>query len=64
MMDFTKLQIFYTVATMGNISLASEALHMSRQNVSKVLRALEEALGCQLLVRSANGCLLYTARCV
>lgn len=54
-MDFQKLQIFYTVATLNNISAASEQLHMSRQNISKVLRNLEESLNCQLLVRTSSG---------
>lgn len=54
-MDFSKLQIFYTVATISNISIASEQLHMSRQNVSKVMRQLEQELGCQLLIRTSSG---------
>ena len=54
-MDFAKLQIFYTVANISNISTASEQLHMSRQNISKVLRQLEQELDCQLLVRTSSG---------
>ena len=54
-MDFTKLHIFYAVANVCNISTASEQLHMSRQNISKVLRQLEQELNCQLLVRTSSG---------
>ncbi len=50
-MDLRKLEIFVTVARLGNFSRAAEALHMAQPPVSIAVRKLEEELGAALLVR-------------
>ncbi|KOA18704.1 HTH-type transcriptional regulator CynR [Clostridium homopropionicum DSM 5847] len=48
-------KIFYTVASCGNISLASEKLYISQPAVSKSIKKLEAALGITLFSRNSRG---------
>lgn len=47
--------IFYVVANTGNISKAARALYISQPAISKSIQKLEDALGCQLFLRSSKG---------
>lgn len=46
---------FYIVAKNSSISKASEQLYITQPAVSRSIRQLEEALGCQLFVRTSKG---------
>ena len=48
-------KIFYTVASFGNISLASEKLFISQPAVSKSIKKLEAVLGITLFLRNSRG---------
>jgi len=48
-------RIFYTVATIGNISRAADELYISQPAISKSIRKLEEALDTILFLRSSRG---------
>lgn len=48
-------KIFYTVASHGNISLASEKLFISQPAVSKSIKKLEATLGITLFSRNSRG---------
>jgi LysR family transcriptional regulator, transcriptional activator of the cysJI operon len=48
-------KIFYTVASCGNISLASEKLFISQPAVSKMIKKLEDATGITLFWRNSRG---------
>ncbi len=48
-------KIFFTVAKMGNISKAAEALYISQPAVSKSITKLEQSLGHTLFKRSKKG---------
>jgi DNA-binding transcriptional LysR family regulator len=49
------LEILCAVVEEGSLNLAAARLHVSQPAVSKQVRALEDELGVQLLVRSARG---------
>lgn len=49
------LQYFLAVAREQNISSAAESLHLSQPTLSTQLKALEEELGKQLLIRGTKG---------
>ncbi len=51
-MELRVLQYFLAVAQEQSISAAAEALHLSQPTLSTQLRALEEELGKQLLIRA------------
>ena len=53
--DFELYRIFYTVANLGNISKASEELHVSQPAISKSIKNLENQLGGTLFVRTKRG---------
>lgn len=53
-----KLLQFLTVAEMGNVSLAAEAMNVSQPTVSANLKRLEEDYGVALLSRSSRGVVL------
>lgn len=53
-MDSKKLEIFITVAELGNISAAAEKLHISHQGVSQQIKGLETEIGALLFERSNN----------
>lgn len=46
------IEVFLAVARLGSISAAAQALYITQPAVSRHLRALEETLGCALVVRS------------
>lgn len=54
-MNLTFLQTFLTVLETGNLNKAAERLHVTQSTVTARLDALEDALDCQLLVRSRRG---------
>ena len=54
-MELRVLQYFLAVAREQNISAAAESLHLSQPTLSTQLRALEEELGKQLLIRGTKG---------
>lgn len=51
-------RIFYYVAKCGNITQAAKTLMSNQPNVTRVIKSLEESLGCALFVRSHNGVVL------
>ena len=55
MLNFEHCRVFHEVVRAGNITRAAEQLHVSQPAVSQTVKLLEEALGCTLLVRSAQG---------
>lgn len=54
-MNLSFLQTFLTVLETGNLNKAAERLNVTQSTVTARLDALEESLGCQLLVRSRRG---------
>lgn len=54
-MDLRQLRYFVKVVEHGNVTHASEALHIAQPAVSQQVRNLERDLGMQLLERSAHG---------
>lgn len=54
-MELRVLQYFLAVAREQNISAAAESLHLSQPTLSTQLRALEQELGKQLLIRGVKG---------
>lgn len=56
--DFELYRIFYTVATIGNITKAAEELMISQPAVSKSIKNLEEQLGGVLFTRTKRGVVL------
>lgn len=48
-------RVFYYAAKCGNITKAAKALTSNQPNVTRIIKALEENLGCALFVRSHNG---------
>lgn len=54
-MDIKQLQYFVVSVDMGSFHAAAETLITTQPNVSKVVKALEEELNMQLLVRKRSG---------
>lgn len=54
-MELRVLQYFLAVAREQNISAAAESLHLSQPTLSTQLKAMEQELGKQLLIRGGNG---------
>ena len=54
-MELRVLQYFLAVAREQNISAAAESLHLSQPTLSTQLKALEQELGKQLLIRGVKG---------
>lgn len=54
-MDLRVLQYFLAVAREQSISSAAESLHLSQPTLSTQLKALEQELGKQLLIRGTKG---------
>ena len=53
--DYELYRVFYYVANLGNITLASKKLNISQPAVSKSIKNLEEQLGGQLFIRTRRG---------
>lgn len=53
-MDIRSLQYFLAVAREGSITRAAEALNMTQPPLSREMKALEEELGKQLLIRGSR----------
>lgn len=60
-MDFHQLTYFNTVATLQNMSRASEILHVSQPSLSKKISKLEEELGYPLFDRNGKNLTLNSA---
>lgn len=54
-MDLRQLRYFVKVVECGNVTRASEALHIAQPAISQQMRNLESDLGMQLLERSVQG---------
>jgi LysR family nitrogen assimilation transcriptional regulator len=54
-MDLRQLRYFVKVVECGNVTRASEALHIAQPAISQQMRNLEQDLGMQLLERSVHG---------
>lgn len=54
-MTFRQMEVFIAVCECKSINKASAVHHVSQQGLSKMIRDLEEELGCQLLYRGTNG---------
>ncbi|SOE99205.1 transcriptional regulator, LysR family [Burkholderia sp. OK233] len=54
-MDLRQLRYFVKVVECGNVTRASEALHIAQPAISQQMRNLERDLGMQLLERSVQG---------
>jgi LysR family cyn operon transcriptional activator len=54
-MNMELYRTFYYVAKNSSISKASEQLYITQPAVSRSIRQLEEALGCQMFVRTSKG---------
>ena len=52
-MNLRQLQYFKTIAELEHYTRAAEKLYVSQSNLSHSIAALEEELGCTLLVRNA-----------
>ncbi|MFF2482499.1 LysR family transcriptional regulator [Paenibacillus sp. NPDC058071] len=60
-MDIRHLRYFTAVAKHGSFTKAADALHVSQPTLSKMVRLLEEELGCTLFDRSAKAIRLTDA---
>ena len=60
-MDLKQLRAFLTVAETGNVTRASELLHLVQPAVSRQLRLLEEDVGSALFKRERHGMVLTDA---
>lgn len=56
--NFELYRVFYTVATMKNITKAANELMISQPAISKAIKNLEEQLGGQLFIRTKRGVIL------
>lgn len=54
-MDARKLRYFVTVAQLGSFSEAARRLHIAQPALSRHVKAIEESLGVELLIRDARG---------
>ncbi len=53
--NFELYRVFYAVATLGNITKASQELMISQPAVTKQIKALENQLGGELFIRNKRG---------
>ena len=56
--NFELYRIFYVVATIGNITKASQELNISQPAVTKQIKSLESQLGGDLFIRTKRGVIL------
>lgn len=54
-MKIENLKIFIEVARIGNINKAADALYLTHQNLSFIIRNMEKELGMTLFIRSKKG---------
>ena len=54
-MNLKALRYFVEVVRQKNFTRAAELLHLTQPTLSKMIRQLEEEIGCDLLVRSSRG---------
>ncbi len=54
-LNLTRLRYFTTIAELGNMHRASEALHIAQPALSRHVQTLEDGLGVALLTRNARG---------
>jgi LysR family nitrogen assimilation transcriptional regulator len=59
--DLRRLRYFVTVAELGSLTRAAEALHVAQPALSQHIRGLESELGVQLLARGPRGVTLTEA---
>ena len=57
-MNLELWKLFYEVASAGNITKASERLHISQPAITKQIKKLEEDLNCKLFIRTQKGVIL------
>jgi len=60
-MDLTQLKSFVTVAKLGHLTRAAEAVHLSQPAISGQIKALERDFGVALFERTPSGMLLTPA---
>ena len=60
-LDGRKLHYFVTVADLGSLGRAAEALHVAQPALSRQIRLLEEQVGVPLMARNARGMTLTPA---
>lgn len=60
-MDLTQLKSFVTVAKLGHLTRAAEAVHLSQPAISGQIKALERDFGVELFERTPQGMLLTPA---
>ena len=53
--NFEYYKIFYYVAKYRNITKAAAALGSNQPNVTRIMKLLENQLGCRLFIREARG---------
>ncbi len=54
-MTFRQMELFLAVCEYESMNRAANAQFISQQGISKMIRELEEELGCPLFIRSKNG---------
>ena len=59
--DGRRLHYFITIADLGSLGRAAQALHIAQPALSRQLRLLEEAVGTALMERNARGMTLTSA---
>ena len=60
-MDLTQLKSFVTVAKLGHLTRAAEAVHLSQPAISGQIKALERDFGVELFERTPQGMVLTPA---
>jgi len=60
-MDLTQLKSFVTVAKLGHLTRAAEAVHLSQPAISGQIKALERDFGVELFERTPSGMVLTPA---
>lgn len=53
--NYEHYHIFYYVAKCKSLTMAAELLHNNQPNLSRIIKLLENELGCSLLIRSNKG---------
>ena len=53
--NYEHYKTFYYVAKYKNITMAAKELNNNQPNISRIIKSLEEELGCKLIVRKSKG---------